>query len=362
MKVAIVGPFPPPVNGCSYANEVLRNNLIKNGIKCRIINTNTDVISSRQGNTFSLDKAVSFFRTYFLLKKIPGCNIVYLTPGQTFFGVLKYAPFILACLSLQIPYIIHVHGNYLGNEYRQLSGYKKRIFQYLISKAAAGIVLSQSLKINFNELLPNEKIFIVKNFVHENLFSDKLICKKYDKPRILYLSNLMREKGIIELLDALIIFKDEIEFEAVIAGSIEDDVKKDVLQRLRQLNDKAIYVGVVEGAEKKRRFSEANIFVLPTYYKMEGQPIALLEALATGNIIITTRYAGIPDIINESNGFFVNIKSAHAIADCIKNISKNLLHYINLFSIPNSKYAEAKFREEIFTKRILAIMKQNAKA
>ena len=51
--------------------------------------------------------------------------------------------------------------------------------------------------------------------------------------------------------------------------------------------------------------------MLPTYYKMEGQPISILEAMATGNVILTTRHAGIPDVVTDGkHGRFFEKKNA----------------------------------------------------
>jgi glycosyltransferase involved in cell wall biosynthesis len=52
---------------------------------------------------------------------------------------------------------------------------------------------------------------------------------------------------------------------------------------------------IVDGPGKKNLFSEAHIFCLPTYYPYEGQPIAILEAFASGCVVITTNHSGISD-------------------------------------------------------------------
>ena len=91
MKVLVIGPLVPPVDGCSYANEILIKNLATNGIQHEKINTNTPVISSNQGTRFSFVKAASFLKTYLSLPKVISADIVYFTPGQTFFGILKYS-------------------------------------------------------------------------------------------------------------------------------------------------------------------------------------------------------------------------------------------------------------------------------
>jgi len=359
MKVLIIGPFPEPINGCSYANKVLFDNLIHKGDSVKKINTSTQNLSSSQGTNFSILKALSFIKVYLEAYKVINSNVVYLTPGQTFFGVLKYAPFILLSILFKKPYVIHVHGNYLATEYQMLKGIKKRIFKFLLKNASAGIVLSELLKGNFKNLLDDSKVFIVKNFVGDNLINAYSLEKKFkDIPRILYLSNLMSQKGILDLLEALVILQNEgVEFTAKLAGNIENSILNEVQEKLHILKDHISFLGLVKGDQKIKILLDSNIFILPTYYVMEGQPISILEAMATGNIIVTTPHAGIPDIIDSKNGFFVETKNPRQIADCLTKISQNLSDNVLLFSDYNANYAKVNFTELNFSNAILNILK-----
>ena len=359
-KILIIGPLPDPINGCSYANFILCKNLKKKGYEYDTINTSTNVLSSQQGKDFSFKKAFSFICIYSSLFKVFRSNLVYLTPGQTFYGILKYSPFILCCIFLRKPYVIHVHGNYLGKQYQELKGIRANVFRYFISKASVGIVLSESLKSNFDGLLEYSKIVVVENFVEDGIYASMNENQKpHDKPRIVYLSNLMKEKGILDLLDALILLKERnVNFNAIIAGSIENEIEKEVRQKILFLKDYVQYLGNVKGEQKYKILKESNIFILPTYYKMEGQPISILEALATGNIVITTKQGGISDIISNQNGYFVEAKSALSIAHCIEKIGADILPQTVCFSAQNTEYAKKKFTEQLFTAKILAIFEE----
>lgn len=86
-------------------------------------------------------------------------DIIYITPGQTFFGVFKYALYVIVASLLGKQIIQHIHGNFLGKQYQMLTGLKKSIFKYIMSKTDKGIVLSDSLKLNFSAFIL-EKIFM----------------------------------------------------------------------------------------------------------------------------------------------------------------------------------------------------------
>lgn len=355
-KILIIGPFPEPVNGCSLANAVLFENLLKRGLTVDKINTAIDSISTTQGTKFSLRKVLSFLSCYREITKIYDSSVVYSTPGQTLFGILKYAPFYSLCIFLKIPYIIHVHGNYLGTELLRLTGLKKKIFSFFISNASAGIVLSESLKNNFDNLLDKQNIFVVKNFVQNEFFVHKL-NKRFDKIRILYLSNLMLEKGIFELLAASKILLDrQIDFELAIAGKIEKGIESEFYILLESLGDRATYLGAIYSEKKFLALQDANVFVLPTYYTMEGQPISILEALATGNVVISTFHGGIPDIISEDNGYLVEPRSVNQLVNVLSNLVNILPQVETTFTISNINYAKENFTEDQFVSNILNII------
>lgn len=84
------------------------------------------------------------------------------------------------------------------------------------------------------------------------------------------------------------------------------------------------YAGVVSGEKKKRYLREADIFVLPTQYHVEGQPISIIEAMAYSCAIITTKYRSIPDILNEGNNpIYIKYSDSVSIADALEYLIKN---------------------------------------
>lgn len=359
MRILIAGPFPEPVNGCSYANAVFRHHCSNLGHSVLVIDTSVPVISGNQGGSFSLRKAMRFMHVYLKLTQITSADVVYMTPGQTFFGLIKYAPAMSIAKLCGKPYVIHVHGNHLGKHYTQLGGFKKWLFHYYISRAAAGLVLSKSLRSNFDGLLPPEKVFVVENFAGDAITSHPAAPKSTEQLELLYLSNLMREKGILDLLDALSILKQKgLKFTARIAGHLETGISAEVEGRLKGLAPEVTFAGPVAGQEKIDLLVNSNVFVLPTYYTMEGQPISLLEGMAAGNIIVTTRHAGIPDVVDESNGYLLPVRDSVALAECLLRIAENLPVELGRFSSHNRRVAKERFTEKSFVENILAVLAQ----
>lgn len=86
------------------------------------------------------------------------------------------------------------------------------------------------------------------------------------------------EKGLHDLLNAYSTIKNPT-FKLVIAGDAdhETDYSREIKKRASEING-VVLTGFVSGRRLGELFSNAGLFVLPSYY--EGLPIALLEALS----------------------------------------------------------------------------------
>ncbi|MDG1508245.1 MAG: glycosyltransferase family 4 protein [Flavobacteriaceae bacterium] len=355
-KVLIIGPFPNPISGVSIANKVVEEILNADlNFIVEKINTSYPIFDEQIGE-FSIQKFLFYLRINSLFFKVLRNNIIYITPGQTFFGVLKYALFIVAASALRKELIIHVHGNYLGKEYQSLKGTKRVLFYFLVSRFTKGIVLSNSLKQNLTPFLKDKNIFSLPNFAQDYLYTkDKKFVK--DELRIFYLSNLMKEKGIFCLLNALKnLEKNNIIYKAKIAGNIDQNYSKEILKLFTELKN-AEYIGIVNGDDKKSLLEWGNIFVLPTFYKMEGQPISILEAMATTNLVVTTNHAGISDVFQDKiNGYFVEKNNENSIEKILSYLAANKSELKKIAEY-NKRFFLNNFTVDIFKKNLLEIIK-----
>lgn len=357
MRILILGPLPPPIYGVSLSNFVLKNGLLKRGHNVNVVNTaGAKKIDSDVG-VWNIRK-LSFVKSYLGLFKVFRTDVVYCTSGQTFFGIIKYAPFVILSRILGKKTIIHIKGGHLKDSYDKMNTFKKAISKYVLSSYNGGIVLSKSLKYLLESFLPENKIFIQHNFIQNSLIisEDEILKQKsYRELQIIYLSNLMKEKGIVELLSALgELNKNKIPFTAKIAGHIPKN-EQDLLLSMKQMKN-VEYIGVVQKEAKTELLSWGNVFCLPTYYSMEGQPISLIEAMGFGNVVLTTKHAGIPDICTEKNGVFVQKKKASSIETQLKFLSNNL-PWVKNTGIYNMKQAQKLYTEDAFVDGILKIMK-----
>jgi glycosyltransferase involved in cell wall biosynthesis len=152
---------------------------------------------------------------------------------------------------------------------------------------------------------------------------------------LLYLSNIMKSKGIIHLLEACdIVFAKYPYLKLDIAGSLLEDSLSNlnditnqfhILLLNLQLNfpGRIIYHGECKGILKSQLLWQSDIFILPTFYKTEAFPITILEAMRAGNYILSTNHRYIPQIVKKENGLLFEPNSSIEIVNAIEKIILN---------------------------------------
>jgi glycosyltransferase involved in cell wall biosynthesis len=80
-------------------------------------------------------------------------------------------------------------------------------------------------------------------------------------------------------------------------GFVSSDEERELRARLARADAArfAEHVGFVSGEAKDRLFRGSDIFLFPTWFANEGQPLNLIEALAYGLPCVTTRWRSIPE-------------------------------------------------------------------
>lgn len=129
---------------------------------------------------------------------------------------------------------------------------------------------------------------------------------------------LTPQKGQLLLLDAARLLRDRgIQFRLVLAG--DGELRGEIEARIHSLNleDTVEITGWIDEQEVRRRLSESRALVLPSF--AEGLPVAIMEAYACGRPVITTRIAGIPElVVHRENGWAVTAGEVQPLADAME--------------------------------------------
>ena len=138
--------------------------------------------------------------------------------------------------------------------------------------------------------------------------------------RLLSVGRLVPEKGAPVLLEALTLLRErgvDVRARIVGGGPRADSLAADVTRR--GLDDVVDLVGPVGQDEMPGEYHRADVFVLPSF--QEGLPVVLMEALATELPVVTTRIAGVAElVVDGENGRLVPAGRADLLADAIASL------------------------------------------
>lgn len=117
-------------------------------------------------------------------------------------------------------------------------------------------------------------------------------------PVIIFLGRLHESKGLDQIVKACTALKhDGCDFRFNCFG--DGPIRESFLSRMRELlGGRFHYGGVVAGADKTRELERADIFLLPSLFG-EGLPIAMLEAMAAGCVVVASEMASVATVIED---------------------------------------------------------------
>ena len=312
-RVLLFGSLPPPTMGPSLATEVLLRSSLRSEFELIHFDTSDHRLLSTLG-AVDLANIYLAIRSYLLLPLVllryrP--DLVYIPISQTTLGYLRDSVHVLMAKALCRSVICHLRGGNFRNWLLSASSLTRWYVGFVHRRVAGQIVLGDCLRDQFSELLPQDRIFTVPNGKDCD-FAPRREASA-GPMRVLYLSNLVRSKGILEALHAVAAAAAKgaaLEFD--FGGAwVEDETRREVMSFLEEHPSLDIRsLGIVDEDEKRRAFEEADVFLLPTYYAAEGHPWVLVEAMAAGLAIVTTDQGAIREsVIDGVNGFIVPKRS-----------------------------------------------------
>lgn len=324
-RILFIATFPPPIHGSAMVSQQIKESkLINDTFDGDYVNLGTSRRMEEIGkggillNFKKLGRFVgAFFKTFGLLLT-HRYNLCYCAITCHGSGFLKDAPFVLLCKMFGRKIVIHQHNKGMAKDV------DRPVFRWLLPmvyRHAKVILLSWHLYSDIEKVVEKKNVLIcpngIKPTVNPNFKREPNIV-----PHILFLSNLLIDKGVLVLLDALKILKDKgYSFVCDFVGSETKDIDavrftKEVEKR--GLNSIAVYHGCKYGKEKDFYFKQAETFVLPSFNNNEAFPLVNLEAMEYKLPIVSTNVGGIPDKVRDGDsGFVVEPKDTDALADAI---------------------------------------------
>lgn len=186
---------------------------------------------------------------------------------------------------------------------------KNNYVTFFQNKDDKKLFLQNKLVLNKNiDVLPGSGVDLKK-------FKPIKKSKENKKFKFLLIARLLRDKGIIEYIDAIKVIKSKyknVEFHLLGAVGVSNNtaITHEELDFWVK-NDLVVYLGMTDNVQEV--ISQADCVVLPSY--REGVPRSLLEASAMEKPIIATNVVGCKEVVKHGvNGFLCEVKNPYDLA------------------------------------------------
>jgi len=310
--------LPPPVTGATQMNQyVADSESLKNKFNIETIRISYNQTVNNLGN-IKFSKLLNIIKYSLLLIK----KLLFFKPDLTYFQIspLGFAfirdslyVFIMKVFNAKIVY--HIHGKGIVD---QISNPINRLIYKSVFKNQEVITLSKLLDYDIRPIFDKD-VYHVSNGIPIMQYNKK---EKVDNSmiKILFLSNLIKSKGILDFIEAMEILRIKgIRFVASVVGD-EGDLSSRKLKNIikdKGLDNFVSYCGPKFGDEKNQMYLNSDIFVFPTTNDIFG--LVNIEAMQFSIPVISTNEGAIPEIVKDGiTGFIVEKNAPHQIAEKIE--------------------------------------------
>jgi glycosyltransferase involved in cell wall biosynthesis len=248
----------------------------------------------------------------YLRKNIQDFDIVHIHEYRSFQTIFAQH----FAVKYRVPYILQAHGStplILGKI--KLKKIYDSFFGYSILKKASRLISLSNAEVEQYIKMKAEpsKIFLIPNGIEINSNVDLpepgVFRKKYNlsnKHCILFLGRLHERKGIDFLIRSFAELIKDIDDAVLILAGPDDGYKNKAKEQVYELNleEKVIFTGYMEPADKISAYLDADILVYPSFFEIFG--LVPFEAIMYDTPVIVTDDCGCGEFIKKANcGYLV---------------------------------------------------------
>jgi glycosyltransferase involved in cell wall biosynthesis len=293
VRLTLVGPMPPPVNGQSVVMSHMVSALSQHFSRMRLANTGDGEAHGWRRPLVAVGRSVAAWRW------IPGSDAVYIAVKADHGMWLTTATAVIARMAGAHVFLHHHSYAYVRERKPRMVALTRAA-----GPRARHVVLSQSMANDLRQVMPEIRppLLVGNAALVDSTLLDLPLTTDAGDLVLGHLSNLSLAKGIAEVVDlASALHRAGTRVRLVVAGPTVDGESRLHLERAeRELGDSFEYRGPVGGEAKTEFFRDITHFVFPTRYVHEAVPLVLYEAMAAGAVCVVTRRGSIPEQLADS--------------------------------------------------------------
>jgi len=356
-KVLILGKLPPPYIGPAIATEIILKSKLNDQFELIHLDTaiNKDLTTFGKWNPGKVLRNIGIYgkMKWLLLTKRP--QLVLIPISQTTTGFFKDSLFILIAWFFRKKIIVQLRGSNFKSWIESTSNLNRAYVKFILKRSKGVIVLGNKLRYLFKGIFDEKKIFVAPNGA-DYTFPPK---QSSEKVKILYLSNLLASKGVVDVVKAaeLLMEQGEFNFSLDMIGEWYREEDRMACEGILKNKNLPIHFHSVKSGQEKMQFlANADIFVFPPR-EPEGHPWAVIEAMAACLPVISTDKGAITEsVLDTLNGFIVEPSQPKQIAGKIKTLMHDPALRKNMGETSRKLYL-SNFTEEKMVEKLSGVFK-----
>lgn len=232
--------------------------------------------------------------------------------------------YVFVAKALRCKIVYQIHGGILPEQVRQRSPMLSQMFSAFLLLCNAIVVLTTEEERQYRALVRGVPVVRIPNAIDLAPYSDfpERDYQSETPLRLVFIGRLAASKGIYDALEAMdLITQHDAACRIFLAIAGNGPEKERLEKRIaeRRLEDRVRLLGPVFDEGKTLFWRNADLFIFPT--RREGLPYAVLESLAAGTPVVTTRVGGIPDAVDDGvHGVLLDAISPSAVATAITDL------------------------------------------
>lgn len=299
-----MGPVPPPTHGVAISTLLaLANPLLNGRFDVEHIDTTDPRSLSNIGAWDFTNISLGLRHLGTLARRLRGGKgIVYLPVSQNLGGFLRDSLFIHLAALRGWKVALHLRGSLFSEFYEDSNRLMRWWVRFTLRRVSSVAVVGNRLRSVFDGLMPAERIAVVPNGTPDVSLNNG----SRDPNRVLYLSNLVEDKGILEAVEAArIVIERNPSTEVLFAGGWDDEaVERKARDRAEPMGDRIRFLPPVTGEDKEQLLQSCSVLLFPPNAP-EGHPRIVLEAICRGIPLVTTDRGAIKETVTDGVSAFV---------------------------------------------------------